>query len=116
MDYQRRLATFRQRMGERDIDLVYLTRGANLFYLTGVRRHYDHGTDHNAYGDWASGALIAREGGLILLAPKMGGGFWVAEGAEKPWIDTVRLIPEDASPLEELRKAIVEVRGTIRRS
>ncbi len=114
VDYQRRLATFRQRMGERDIDLAYLTRGANLFYLTGVRRHYDHGTDHNAYGDWVSGALIGREDGLILLAPQMGGGFWVAEGADKPWIDAVRLIPEDASPLDELRRAIADIPGTIR--
>jgi Xaa-Pro dipeptidase len=40
MDYQRRLATFRQRMDAAGVDLVYLTRGANLFYLAGVRRQY----------------------------------------------------------------------------
>src|SRR5205814_6012488 len=68
---------------------------------------------HNAYGDWASGAFIAREGGLILVAPKMGGGFWVAEGADKPWIDAVRLIPENASPAEEMRKAIAELPGAM---
>ncbi len=61
MDYQQRLETFRQRMEAAGVDLVYLTRGANLFYLTGVRRQYDHGTDHNAYGDWACGAYIGRE-------------------------------------------------------
>ncbi|MDQ2786419.1 MAG: Xaa-Pro peptidase family protein [Chloroflexota bacterium] len=114
MDYQGRLTTLRKRMEERGVDLVYLTRGANLFYLAGVRRHYDHGTDHNAYGDWASGAFIAREGGLILLAPQMGGGFWVAEGQEKPWIDAVRLIPEHASPAEEMRTVIAELSSTIR--
>ncbi len=113
MDYQGRLAALRKRMEERGVDLVYLTRGANLFYLAGVRRHYDHGTDHNAYGDWASGAFIAREGGLILLAPQMGGGFWVAEGQDKPWIDAVRLIPENASPGEEMRKAIGELSRTV---
>ncbi len=114
MDYQGRLATLRKRMEERGVDLVYLTRGANLFYLAGVRRHYDHGTDHNAYGDWASGAFIAREGGLILLAPQMGGGFWVTEGQDKPWIDAVRLIPENASPGEEMCKAIGELSRTVR--
>jgi len=113
MDYQGRLAALRKRMEERGVDLVYLTRGANLFYLTGVRRHYDHGTDHNAYGDWASGAFIARDGGLILLAPQMGGGFWVTEGLDKPWIDAVRLIPENASPGEEMRKAIGELSRTV---
>jgi Xaa-Pro aminopeptidase len=114
MDYQGRLTALRRSMEARDIDLVYLTRGANLFYLTGVRRHYDHGTDHNAYGDWASGAFIAREGGLILLAPHMGGGFWVAEGQGKPWIDAVRLIPEHASPAGEMRTVIAELSRTIR--
>ncbi len=114
MDYQRRLTALRKRMEERGVDLVYLTRGANLFYLAGVRRHYDHGTDHNAYGDWASGAFITREGGLILLAPQMGGGFWVAEGQGKPWIDAVRLIPEHASPAEEMRTVIAELSRTIR--
>src|SRR5690242_19314983 len=87
MDYRKRITALQQRMDEQAVDLIYLTRGANLFYLTGVRRHYDHGTDHNAYGDWASGAYIARTGGVILLAPQMGGGFWRAEGEGKPWID-----------------------------
>ena len=38
MDYEGRLAILRERMGEADVDLVYLKRGANLFYLTGIRR------------------------------------------------------------------------------
>lgn len=115
MDYAKRLQTLQQRMDEQHIDLVYLTRGANLFYLAGVRRHFDHGTDHNAYGDWVSGAYIAREGGLILLAPQMGGGFWVTEGQNKPWIASVRLIPEDASPLEEMRKAVAGLSRSVQR-
>jgi Xaa-Pro aminopeptidase len=114
MDYRKRITALQQRMDEQAVDLIYLTRGANLFYLTGVRRHYDHGTDHNAYGDWASGAYIARTGGVILLAPQMGGGFWLAEGEGKPWIDAVRLIPENASPAEEMRKAVADLSRTVR--
>ena len=106
MDYPRRLAAFRERMGEAGVDLVYLPRGANLFYLTGVRRHYDHGTDHNAYGDWATGAYLGRRGGLTLLGPRMGGTFYLDEAEGKPWIEAVRLIQEAEQPLEVMRQTL----------
>ncbi len=102
MDFARRLAALRERMDENDIDLVYLRLGANLFYLAGVRRQLDHGTDHNAYGDWACGAYIGRRGGLIMLAPRMGGAFFEAEAANKPWVERVRLIQEQESPADVL--------------
>lgn len=112
MDYQKRLATFRQRMEEAGVDLVYLTRGANLFYLAGVRRQYDHGTDHNAYGDWACGAYIGRESGFTLIAPRMGGSFYVTEAEGKPWIEHVRLIQESETPLDVMSQT-VSAFGTI---
>src|SRR6185312_7431817 len=106
MRFQQRLTEFRRRMAEADVDLVYLPRGANLFYLTGVRRQYEHGTDHNAYGDWACGAYIGREGGLTLIGPRMGGSFFVKEAEGKPWIDDVRLIQESETPLEVMTQAV----------
>ncbi len=108
MDYQQRLDTFRQRMEAAGVDLVYLTRGANLFYLTGVRRQYDHGTDHNAYGDWACGAYMGRNGGLILIGPRMGGSFYVAEAEGKPWIADVRLIQESETPLDIMSQTVAK--------
>lgn len=109
MDYAARLARLRERMEAADVDLVYLTRGANLFYLTGIRRQLVHGTDHNAYGDWATGAYFGRDGGLIVVAPRMGGAFFAAEGAGKPWVDRVRLILETEAPLDVMRDAIASV-------
>ncbi|HET8626825.1 MAG TPA: Xaa-Pro peptidase family protein [Thermomicrobiales bacterium] len=108
MDYAQRLARLRERMGQADVDVVYLPRGANLFYLTGVRRPLEHGTDHNAYGDWASGAYIARDGGVVLLAPRMGGAFYEAEAMDKPWIARVRLIQETESPLAVVQQTLRE--------
>ncbi|HMO59591.1 MAG TPA: Xaa-Pro peptidase family protein [Roseiflexaceae bacterium] len=106
MNYERRIAELRRRMDETGIDLVYLTRGANLFYLAGIRRPLEHGTDHNAYGDWACGAYIGRAGGIELIAPRMGGSFYEREAADKPWIAGVRLIQEAERPIDVLSQTL----------
>jgi Xaa-Pro aminopeptidase len=111
MDYSGRLAAFRERMSRMGVDLVYLTPGANMFYLTGMRRKLEHGTDHNAYGDWACGAYIGLQGGVTVLAPRMGGGFYQNEAAEKLWIAEVRLIMEPEQPLDVVRQTITALVG-----
>jgi Xaa-Pro dipeptidase len=92
-------------MAERNIDLLYLLRGANLFYLTGIRRELEHGTDHNAYGDWISGGYIGRDR-IVLTAPRMGGGFYVSEAEGKPWINEVRIIDEREDPASVMNDVI----------
>jgi Xaa-Pro aminopeptidase len=115
MDFQRRIEALQARMEEASVELVCLLRGANLFYLTGIRRPLEHGTDHNAYGDWASVALIGRRGGAVVLAPRMGGTFYRDEAQGKPWVQEVRLIQESEDPAEVLRQAVEAVAGTPRR-
>lgn len=99
-----RLRALQTAMRDRDISLVFLPRAANLFYFTGVRRQLEHGTDHNAYGDWLSGGYIHPEGAVSLVAPRMGGGFWVAEAEGKASISGVRLILEPEAPIDVLRE------------
>ena len=106
VDYLKRLSRVRQAMEERGIDLLYLPRAANLFWLTGVRREPVHGTDHNAYGDWVAGGFVGRDGPVRLVAPRMGGAFFEAEAAEKPWFAGVRLIKEPEDPLDVLRETL----------
>lgn len=93
-------------MVEREIDLIYLPLSANLFYIAGIRRLLVHGTDHNAYGDWLCGGYITPEGPIRLVAPRMGGGFFVNEAADKPWIGDVRLIREPEAPSDVLREML----------
>jgi Xaa-Pro aminopeptidase len=114
MDFAGRIARLRERAEAAAIDLVYLTLGANLFYLSGIRRRFEHGTDHNAYGDWACGAFIDRKGGLTILAPRMGGGFFKSEAADKPWIRDVRLIQEAENPADVLAETLAGF-GSLRR-
>jgi Xaa-Pro dipeptidase len=106
VNYAERLQRVQRIMGERGIDLMFLPRAANLFYLTGVRRQLEHGTDHNAYGDWLSGGYIGPEGPVQLVAPRMGGGFWVNEAEGKAWIAGTRLILEPIDPIEALRETL----------
>ncbi|MBI3733886.1 MAG: aminopeptidase P family protein, partial [Chloroflexi bacterium] len=106
LDYLARLKTAREHMAERNIGLLFLPPGANLSYLTGVRRQEQGGTDHNAYGDTIVGGYIGLQGGVSLLAPRMGGGYYRAEAQDKPWIESVRLIVESESPLDVLRQTL----------
>ncbi len=93
-------------MGERGIDLLFLPRAANLFWLTGVRREPVQGTDHNAYGDWVAGGYIGLDGPVPLVAPRMGGAFYVEEAAGKPWFEGVRLVLEPEDPLDVMRETL----------
>jgi Xaa-Pro aminopeptidase len=106
MDYAGRIAAVQREMRERDIALTFLPRGANLCYLSGVHRQLEHGTDHNAYGDWLSGGYLGQDGPVQLVVPRMGGGFWVNEAEGKPWIAGPRLIVEPIPPLEALRETL----------
>ena len=106
MDYQKRLTAVQAAMAERDITVMFLPRAANLFYVAGIRRHLEHGTDHNAYGDWLSGGYIGQDGPVQMVAPRMGGGFFVNEAEGKPWVSDVRLIQEAEAPLEVLRQTL----------
>lgn len=106
MDYPGRMSAVRQRMAEREIDLLILPRGANLFYLAGIRRQLEHGTDHNAYGDWVCGGYVGRDGPIRLVAPRMGGDFFVAEAEGKPWVGEVRLVQEAEAPRDVLKQTI----------
>ncbi len=106
VDYPRRLAAVREVMGERGIDLLYLPRAANLFWLTGIRREPVQGTDRNAYGDWVAGGYLGLDGPVRLVAPRMGGAFFVEEAAGKPWFEGVRLVREPEDPLDVLRETL----------
>jgi Xaa-Pro aminopeptidase len=106
MDFEGRIARVQQAMRERDIDMMFLPRAANLYYLAGVRRQLEHGTDHNAYGDWLCGGYLGQEGPVQLVAPRMGGGFWVNEAEGKPWVAGPRLILEPIPPIQALRETL----------
>ena len=106
MDYEGRLSRVREAMREKGIALLYLRRGANLFYITGIKRRGPELTDSNSYGDLIHGAYITLTGGITLVAPRMGGSGWQKQAEGKPWITNVRIIDESEHPKEVLREVI----------
>jgi Xaa-Pro aminopeptidase len=106
IDYASRLDSIRAQMAERNIGLLFLPPGANLFYVTGVRRQEQGGTDHNAYADYVVGGYIGQTGGVTLLTPRMGGGYYRGEAQGKPWIEEVRPIVESEAPLDVLEATL----------
>jgi len=104
MDYEGRLSRLREVMREKRIALMYLRRGANLFYLTGIKRRGPELTDSNSYGDYIHGAYIGLTGGITLVAPRMGGSGWQKEAEGKPWINEVKILDESERPKEVLKR------------
>jgi Xaa-Pro aminopeptidase len=113
MDYEGRLSRVRETMREKGITLMYLRRGANLFYITGIKRKGPELTDSNSYGDLIHGAYITLKGGITIVAPRMGGSGWQKAVEGKPWITSVRIIDESEHPKEVLREVIgqLNIRG-----
>ncbi len=106
MDYEGRLSRVREAMREKGIALMYLRRGANLFYLTGIKRRGPELTDSNSYGDLIHGAYITLKGGITIIAPRMGGSGWQKQAEGKSWITRVKIIDESERPKEVLREVI----------
>jgi Xaa-Pro aminopeptidase len=115
MEFKGRLSRAREEMRARGVGLMYLRRGANLWYLAGIQRRGPELTDHNTYGDYVQGAYIGAEEGFVLVGPRMGGTGWVNEAEGKPWVDDVRIIDESETPekvLEEVLKGF-DVKGGV---
>jgi Xaa-Pro dipeptidase len=98
MDFKGRLEQARKKMRERGVGLIYLHRGADLFYLTGISRGGPEMTDHNTYGDYVQGAYIGADDLFVLVGPRMGGSRWKAMVEDKPYIDDLRIVGESETP------------------
>jgi len=110
MDYAGRLARAREEMKRRGIALMYLRRGANLWYLTGIQRGSPELTDHNTYGDYVQGAYIGADGGFTLVAPRMGAAGWQRQAEGKPWVEEVRIVDESMRPRDVLKEVLAPFR------
>lgn len=106
MDFRSRLDRARQVMRERGIGVMFLTYGANLWYLTGFHRRRQEVTDSNTYGDYVSGAYVGADDDIVLVAPRMGGATYQQEAARKPWISELRILDESENPKNVLTEVL----------
>ncbi len=70
-DYTARLQRVQQQMHAQNIDLLFLSRSANLSYVTGVEREQPNYGNTMYPGEWLTGAWVPANGAPILTLPKM---------------------------------------------
>jgi Xaa-Pro dipeptidase len=71
LNYAARLRAVQHAMGERGIDLLFLSRSANLHYLTGIPREEPNFGNTIYPGEWLAGAWITPNQPPILTLPRM---------------------------------------------
>lgn len=94
-DTQARLSKVQSLMAEQDIDLLFLSRSANLRYLTGIPREEPNFGNTMYPGEWLTGAWIPQTGSPILTLPRMLADFHM--GAVGTDYD-VRVLPDADDP------------------
>jgi Xaa-Pro aminopeptidase len=70
-DYSLRLQRVQQQMDALGVDLLFLSRSANLSYVTGLHREAPNFGNTMYPGEWLTGAWVPRRGAPILTIPKM---------------------------------------------
>ncbi|MCX6048653.1 MAG: hypothetical protein NT075_26420, partial [Chloroflexi bacterium] len=70
-NYSARLQTVQAKMAEQAIDLLFLSRSANLQDVTGIPREELNFGNTIYPGEWLTGAWIPQSGAPILTLPRM---------------------------------------------
>lgn len=71
IDYTARLRRVQDAMAAAGVDLLFLSRSANLSYVTGLVREQPNFGNTMYPGEWLTGAWVPRQGAPILTVPKM---------------------------------------------
>ena len=79
IDYSARLRRVQERMSAQGVDLLFLSRSANLSYVTGLVREEPNFGNTMYPGEWVTGAWIAQRGETILTVPRMVADFHAVE-------------------------------------
>jgi len=94
IDYQARLQATQNSMAEQGIELLFLSRSANLHYLTGIPREEPNFGNTIYPGEWLTGAWIPQSGSPILTLPRMLAEFHMGQVSGYD----VRVLPDASDP------------------
>jgi Xaa-Pro aminopeptidase len=102
IDYIKRLHSVQAAMERAAIDLLFLSRSANLGYVTGIPREEPNFGNTIYPGEWMTGAWIPRAGAPILTLPRMLAEFHM--GAVSGF--DVRVLPDAGDPLAFVQEVL----------
>lgn len=108
-DYSARLAAVQAAMRAQQVDLLYLSRSANLSYVTGLAREEPNFGNTIYPGEWLTGAWIAQSGTPIMTLPRMLADFHLGEAGPAGGYD-VRVLPDAGNPRHLLRAVLDALR------
>ena len=94
-DYSKRLATVQAAMRAANVDLIFLSRSANLHYLTGIGRDEPNFGNTMYPGEWLTGAWVPRRGEPVLTLPRMLADFHMGSVSGFD----LRVLPDAGDPL-----------------
>ena len=101
-----RLQAVQQQMATQQIDLLFLSRSANLHYVTGIGREEPNFGNTIYPGEWLTGAWIPQSGAPILTLPRMLADFHM--GAVTGY--DVRVLPDAGDPAAFARAVLTSLR------
>ncbi len=81
-DYTARLQRVQQQMRAQHVDLLFLSRSANLSYVTGLLREQPNYGNTMYPGEWLTGAWVPVDGTPILTLPRMVADFHVVQAGD----------------------------------
>ena len=101
-DYSTRLARVQAQMADQGVDLLFLSRSANLHYITGIAREEPNFGNTIYPGEWLTGAWIPQQGAPILTLPRMLASFHMGgvDGVD------VRVLADAGDPTEMVRDVL----------
>ena len=101
-NYAQRLQRVQAAMQLQQIDLLYLSRSANLGYLTGLHREAPNFGNTIYPGEWLTGAWIPQTGAPVLTVPRMLADFHLGD---LPGVD-LRVLPDAGDPAHFLEQVL----------
>ncbi|MEZ4862038.1 MAG: Xaa-Pro peptidase family protein [Caldilineaceae bacterium] len=104
--YQKRLAAVQQKMAEAAVDLLFLSRSANLHYVTGIPREEPNFGNTIYPGEWLTGAWIPQQGAPILTLPRMLADFHMGEVSGYD----VRVLGDAGDPAQLVQELLTSLR------
>lgn len=105
INYADRLTRIQTQMAAHDVDLLFLSRSANLHYATGVSREEPNFGNTIYPGEWLTGAWIPQQGMPILTLPRMLASFHMGTVDDV----IVRVLPDSGDPIQMVAQIFGEL-------
>lgn len=102
INYTARLQAVQTQMAAQGIDLLFLSRSANLHYVTGIGREEPNFGNTIYPGEWLTGAWIPRQGAPILTLPRMLAEFHMGQVSGYD----IRVLPDQGNPAQMVAEVL----------